>query len=126
MLARMSEAPETKSYAGSCHCGKVRFDVDLELGPVTACNCSICSRRGWLLTFVPAERFHLREGEASLTDYQFGHKRIHHLFCSTCGTSAFSRGAGRDGKETVALNVRCLGDVDVTTLAVKHFDGKSL
>ena len=82
---------------------------------------------GWLLAFVPAERFKLREGADVLTDYQFGKKHIHHLFCSTCGINSFSRGQNpRDGREMFSVNVRCLEGVDPATLPIKHFDGKSL
>ena len=117
---------DTKTYSGGCHCGKVRFDVEMNLSKVTACNCSICSKRGWLLAFAPAEHFALRSGEGDLTDYQFGKKHIHHPFCATCGVTSFSRAKGPDGREMVSVNVRCLEGVDAPSLPVKHFDGKSL
>jgi hypothetical protein len=104
----------------------VRFDVSADLTQVAACNCSICSKKGWLLAFVPADRFTLRAGDTGLTDYQFNKHHIHHLFCSTCGVSAFSRGKGPGGNETVSINVRCLDGVDATAFPVKNFDGKSL
>lgn len=116
---------ETKSYPGGCHCGKVRFDVVLELGEVVACNCSICSKMGWRLALAPAERFTLHSGEGEICDYQFGRKHIHHLFCSTCGVHSFGRGATPDGKRMVSINVRCLDGVDAEALPVKHFDGRS-
>lgn len=78
-----------------------------------------------LLAFVPSEQFRLLSGEDNLTDYQFNKKIIHHLFCSTCGVQSFSRGAGKDGKEMVGINVRCLDDVDVESLMLTPFDGKS-
>ena len=65
--------PEMKTYQGSCHCGRVRYEVGLDLsGQVSVCNCSICSRAGWMLSFAPADRFKLLAGEDSLQDYQFG------------------------------------------------------
>lgn len=115
-----------QKYTGGCHCGKVRFEVDMDLGEVVSCNCSMCSKRGSLLAFVPAENFKLISGEGDLTDYQFNKKVIHHLFCSTCGILSFGRGAGPDGKEMVAVNVRCLDDVDAEGLKVVKYDGKSL
>lgn len=118
---------ELSTYSGGCHCGKVRYRVNIDLSkPVLACNCSICSRSGYLLTFVPAGEFTLLSGEEVLTDYVFGHKRIHHLFCSACGVRSFGRGTMRDGSEMRAINVRCLDDIDVEPLAVKKVDGKSL
>ena len=61
---------ETKKYTGSCHCGSVRFEVTTGLENVMSCNCSICSRSGYLLSFVPVEQFTLLAGEDQLTDYQ--------------------------------------------------------
>jgi hypothetical protein len=117
--------PET-THTGSCHCGKVRFQVALDLDSEFAtCNCSICSRAGWVLAFAPAETFTLLAGEDALTDYQFGPRRIHHLFCSTCGIRPFGRGE-MGGKAICAVNLRCLEGVDPTALKTKEFDGKSL
>ena len=117
---------QLKTYAGSCHCGKVRFEVEIDVsGKFVACNCSMCGRSGTLLTFVPAERFKLLSGEDATTDYQFNKKVIHHLFCSTCGIKAFARGTGPDGKEMRAINARCLEGVDPEKLSIQHYDGKS-
>jgi hypothetical protein len=88
------------------------------------CNCSICSRTGTLLSFVPANAFTLEKGEDSLTDYQFNKKHIHHLFCRVCGVRSFARGQGPNGP-MVAINTRCLEDVDAATLPLQRFDGKS-
>jgi hypothetical protein len=112
-------------HHGGCHCGAVRYTVEIDLSkPVTQCNCSICLRSGYLLSFVPTNAFKLEKGEESLTDYQFNKKVIHHLFCKTCGVRSFARGEGPNGP-TFAINTRCLDDVDVGTLSVRHFDGKS-
>ena len=110
---------------GGCHCGAVRYEVDVDLaGPVIACNCSMCGRAGTYLTFVPASAFRLLSGEASLTDYQFNKKHIHHLFCARCGIKSFARGTTRDGAPMVAVNARCLDDVELEGLQVKTYDGK--
>ena len=123
MVRRMGEA---RKYAGGCRCGKVRYEVELDLsGPVMACNCSMCGKAGTLLTFVPADRFTLISGEESLTDYQFNKERIHHLFCNTCGIKSFARGLGKGDVPTVAINARCLDGVEVSELQVKHVDGRS-
>ena len=117
---------ETKTYTGGCHCGKVRFEVRADLSRVISCNCSICSKTGLLLTFVPAEQFALLSGEDDLSDYQFNKKHIHHLFCSGCGVRSFARGATPDGHQMCAINVRCLDDVDLGALTLTPVDGKSL
>lgn len=116
---------ESNLHRGGCHCGAVRYSVEIDLSrPVIQCNCSMCSRTGTLLSFVPAGAFTLEKGEDNLTDYQFNKKVIHHLFCKTCGVRSFARGMGPDGP-TVAVNARCLDDVDATTLNIRHFDGRS-
>lgn len=117
---------ESKTYTGGCHCGEVRFEVTADISNVVACNCSICQKRGALWCFVPAEHFALRAGTDSLSDYQFGRRTIHHLFCQHCGVGAFSRGTSSKGGETVAINVRCLDDVDLSSLKATAFDGRSL
>ncbi len=117
---------EAKTYSGGCQCGRVRYDVRLDLTqPVIACNCSMCGRAGTMLTFVPGNAFTLRSGGEALTDYQFNKHVIHHLFCSVCGIKSFARGVGRDGGEQVAVNVRCLDEVDLDKLNVQKFDGRS-
>jgi hypothetical protein len=122
MGAAMSE---TKTYSGGCHCGRVRYQVRLDLSqPVIACNCSMCGRAATLLSFVPATEFTLQSGEDALTDYQFNKHVIHHLFCSVCGIKSFARGTGRDGSPTVAINTRCLDDIDIAKLNVTAFNGK--
>ena len=116
--------PESKTYSGSCHCGNVRFEVTAELAKAGACNCSICSRVGWLVTSVAPEQFKLIAGADAQTDYQFGRKTMHHTFCRTCGVHAFGHyQAG--GQEKVIVNLRCLEGVDVDQLELQKFDGKS-
>jgi len=117
---------EMAKYRGGCHCGRVRYEVETALDPVMSCNCSICQKRGALLTFVPAAQFTLLSGESDLTDYLFNKKVVHHLFCSQCGVGSFARGTRPDGAEMIAVNVRCLDDVDPAALSPMPFDGKSL
>jgi hypothetical protein len=115
-----------QNYSGGCHCGRVRYEVATALEPVLSCNCSICRKRGYLLTFVPQTAFKLVSGEHDQTDYQFNRKVIHHLFCKTCGVGSFGTGTGPDGQEMIAVNVRCLDGVDLDALTITPFDGKSL
>jgi hypothetical protein len=116
-----------RTYTGGCHCGRVRYEIKApEITQAISCNCSICAKKGTLLTFVDADAFKLLSGEDDLADYQFHTKRVHHRFCKVCGIGSFGHGAGRDAKRKYSINVRCLDDLDVGTLAIKHFDGKSL
>ena len=117
---------ETKTYEGGCHCGRVRYRIETALAQAADCNCSICEKRGALWAFVKAPQFKLLQGEDALADYQFAKKKIHHLFCTSCGVGSFSRGIAPNGEDTFAINVRCLDGVDVSALTRRPFDGKSL
>lgn len=113
------------THKGSCHCGAVRYQVELDLAqPALSCNCSICGRSGSLLQFVPPDKFTLEAGADHLTDYQFHHHAIHHLFCRTCGIKSFARGKGPDG-EMIAINVRCIEGIDTFTIPTQPYDGRS-
>jgi hypothetical protein len=117
---------EPQTYSGGCHCGEVRYRATASLDRVIACNCSICTKHGLLLTFVGEKDFELVSGQDSLTSYRFNTKRIDHLFCAACGVESFARGTAPDGSRMVAVNVRCLDGVDPAALALTPFDGKSL
>jgi len=119
--------PEAQTYAGGCHCGRIRYEVTTALEPVMSCNCSICSKRGSLLTFVQADQFKPFAGsDADLTEYQFNKHAIRHLFCPVCGILSYAKGVAPDGKAMVAINVRCLDDLDVSALEITAIDGRSM
>jgi hypothetical protein len=112
-------------YQGGCHCGRVAYEVEADLGQTVACNCSWCRMRGSILAFAPASAFTLAKGEEALTEYRFNTRKIQHLFCETCGIESFARGAMPDGTPTVAINVRCLKGVEPGDLSPTLFDGRS-
>jgi hypothetical protein len=114
------------SYKGSCHCGKVAFEVEGDLQGVMACNCSMCSRKGSLLWFVPREQLRLLTSEGDLGTYTFNKHRIKHRFCPTCGIHPFGEGSDQKGNRMAAVNARCLEGVDLAAIPVQHFDGRSL
>jgi hypothetical protein len=113
-------------YKGSCHCGKIAFEVEGELTGAMACNCSICSRKGSLLWFVPRDKMRLLTSQADTATYTFNKHRIKHHFCKICGIHPYAESVDREGHPMAAINVRCLPDVDLASVPVKHFDGKSL
>ena len=113
-----------QTYCGGCQCGKVRYEATFELAEVVACNCSLCGRLGSMYAFMAEAQFKLISGESAMTEYQFNKHVIHYLFCSTCGIQSFARGRGGDGANVVAVNVRCLDDIDVDSLKVKKIDGR--
>ena len=113
-------------YKGSCHCGQVALEVEGDIGQVIDCNCSMCSRRGSLLWFVPHDKLKLLSDEAKARTYTFNKQLIKHRFCPECGIHAFGEGSDRSGQKMAAINVRCLEGVDLSALSVKHFDGRAL
>ena len=117
---------EEKTYTGGCHCGAVRYEATTKLEGGATCNCSICSKAGTVLTFVPTTGFKVLSGEDKLTEYRFHKKNIAHLFCSVCGIKSFARGKRPDGSDMIAINLRCLDDLDLSKVPTREYDGKSL
>ncbi len=112
-----------RTIEGGCHCGRVRFRVTAALDGVTECNCSICTKKGFLHLIVPAAQFTLLQGADALATYEFNTRTAKHTFCRTCGTHPFY--VPRSDPDKIDVNVRCLDDVDVTALAIKPFDGRN-
>jgi hypothetical protein len=113
-------------YQGSCHCGKVAFEVEGDLKGVIACNCSICSRKGSLLWFVPRDSFRLLTSEDDTRSYKFNKHVIDHRFCPTCGIHPYGQGVDKGGNKMAAINIRCLEGIDLDSVPVKNFDGRSM
>jgi hypothetical protein len=113
-------------YRGSCHCERNLFEVDGELTQAVECNCSHCSRKGYLLWFVPRESFRLETPETHLAAYTFNKHVIQHYFCRHCGCAPFGLGVAPSGVPTAAINVRCLEGIDLQALPRMPFDGRSL
>ena len=114
------------AFRGSCHSGRIDFEVTGELDRVMECNCSHCSRKGFLLWFRPRGELRLETPEADLATYTFNKHVIQHHFCPTCGVQPFGFGVDPSGSAMAAVNVRCLEDVDLAALEVTPFDGRSL
>lgn len=116
-----------QTYHGSCHCGAVRFEADVEGGihKVVRCNCTICRKKGALMLRVHADRFRLLAGEEALTLYQFNRKIAKHYFCGACGMHAFHR--PRAAPEYYTVNVNCLDDFDLDAEKPEffQFDGQN-
>lgn len=112
-------------YKGSCHCGGVAFDVDGEVQQVVECNCSHCSRKGYLLWFLPRDKLRLTTSENNLASYTFNKHVIKHHFCPKCGCAPFGFWVGPTGEPTAAVNVRCIEDIDLATIKRVPFDGRS-
>ena len=112
-------------YQGSCHCGRIAFEVEAEFTTGMECNCSMCRRRGGILAFVPRTALTLLTPEADLSTYHFNKHVIAHHFCAHCGIAPFGEGKGRDGAATAAVNLRCLPDLDLDGVTIQKVDGRS-
>ena len=110
-------------YQGSCHCAAVSFSVEApEHLEVERCNCSICSKAGFLHLIVPAGNFTLLSGEDELASYTFNSGVARHTFCSNCGIKPFY--TPRSNPEGIDVNINCL-DTAAKSIQVKDFDGRN-
>ncbi|NJM65945.1 MAG: GFA family protein [Acaryochloris sp. RU_4_1] len=108
-------------YSGSCHCGRVKFEVEAPSHlEVEECNCSICSKSGFLHLIVPQSKFSLLQGQDTLTCYQFNTGVAQHTFCRICGIKPFY--IPRSNPDGYDVNVRCL-DNQPDSITVIPFDG---
>ena len=119
-----------KTYQGSCHCGKVRYEAELDLSEGTGkCNCSICTNtRNWSAIVRPAD-FRLLTSETELRDYQFASHSMHHVVCKTCGVRSFGHGFVEEiGGAFYSVNVACLDNFDPAELIsgpTRYADGRN-
>lgn len=114
------------THQGSCHCGRIAFELEGDVTEAIDCNCSMCRRRGGLLAFFPREALRLKTPASDYATYQFNKHTLDHHFCPTCGIAPFSEGTNpKTGARTAAVNVRCLPDIDPVSLTIKQVDGAS-
>ncbi len=110
-------------YQGSCHCGKVRFQVEAPADiEADHCNCSICAKSGFLHLIVPLSKFKLLSGEDHLTTYTFNTGVAKHTFCRVCGVKPFY--TPRSNPDGIDINVHCL-DTQPKSVTIMQFDGQN-
>ena len=109
--------------SGGCHCGAIRFEADAASEPeVLDCNCSICSKSGYLHLIVPASRFKLLSGEDALSRYTFNTGTAQHLFCSHCGVKSFY--VPRSHPDGYSVNARCIDEGTVESMHIEQLNGR--
>jgi hypothetical protein len=111
-------------YRGSCHCGGVQFQVDVEITDIYTCDCSLCAKKNALMTTVPEAQLTVVAGDDKLTLYQWNTKIARHYFCNVCGIYPFHR--KRSMPDHYGVNVRCLEGFEADELAVRRADGKTM
>ena len=113
-------APEV--LEGGCHCGAVRYRVSFSKREAVRCNCSICTKKGFLHLIVPETDFELLRGAEAISTYTFGTHTAKHHFCRVCGIHSFYR--PRSSPDCIDVNVHCLDGVELGTFTVSDFDGE--
>jgi hypothetical protein len=113
-------------HKGSCHCGRVAFEVEGDIKEATSCNCSICQRKGVLMWFVPREQMQLLTPDENASTYTFNKHAIKHRFCPACGMHPYGEAVSPDGKPVAAINICCIEGIELTAVPVQRFDGKAL
>jgi hypothetical protein len=104
----------------------VAFEVEGSPDSALSCNCSICSRKGSLLWFVPRDRLRLLTPEDAASSYAFNKHVIEHRFCPVCGIHPYAEGKDPKGNAVAAVNLRCLEGLDLRSVPVREFDGRAL
>lgn len=108
-----------KTYHGSCHCGAVRFEADVDLAqPTYRCNCTICSRNRFWAAVIKPDRFRLLEGRTNLQQYLFNSMQNEHYFCRTCGVRPYGIGNSPEAGAVIGVNIGCLEDATPEELAI--------
>ncbi|KAB2570862.1 Centromere protein V [Lasiodiplodia theobromae] len=129
----MSSQPQTQTYHGNCHCGRVKFTAtlaDIRSSKVVRCNCSICTKNGYLLVYPKRKDVVFSSGEDDLSAYRFGNQKKPHKFCRVCGTSIlidFSEADREVEREVTAVNIRTFVGIEdlMGELEFRDVDGKN-
>lgn len=109
-------------YQGGCHCGRVRFEIDVEIGTIIDCNCSICAKKGFLHLIVDPSQVRMLSPADAVSLYQFNTKTAKHYFCPVCGISPYY--IPRSHPDKIDVNVRCLEGVELESLTIVPFNGR--
>ena len=113
-------------YTASCHCGKIKIEVEGQIDQGLSCNCSMCARKGSMLWFVPRAHVTWLTPETNAATYTFNKHVIKHRFCPACGIHPYAEAMDPSGAPTVAVNLRCVEGLDLDNIKETRFDGRAL
>jgi hypothetical protein len=114
-----------QKHKGSCHCGKIRFEAELDPTAGTRCNCSVCTKVGATGEHVHPSAFVVHGDEATFSTYEWGGRTGRRYFCPDCGVSCYSRGHLKElGGDYVSVNLNCLDDIEPTAIKLFYWDGR--
>ncbi|KAL5045944.1 hypothetical protein BDW71DRAFT_183091 [Aspergillus fruticulosus] len=120
--------PMSRTYQGGCHCGTAKFTFTLPASldelEVVNCNCSICTKNGYLMIYPKASDMKYEHSEDAVMEYRFASKQFPHYFCKTCGSSLYAKGP--EGSDMMAVNARTIEGVEIDKLKLKKVDGRSV
>jgi hypothetical protein len=121
----MSEQGNVRKHEGSCHCGSVKFEIEIDATSGMRCNCTVCTKVGLLMGMAKPAGFRILAGEENLSFYEWGGKTAKRYFCKRCGVSCFSRGYLEQlGGEYVCVSFNALDDVDPSNVKTVYWDGR--
>ena len=114
---------QVQVYRGGCHCGRVAYEISGAPARIAECNCSICTKKGYLHWIIERERFRLLTPWEDIATYTFNTHTAKHHFCPRCGVASFY--IARSDPDKIDVNVRCLDDVEIVAIKPHTFDGKN-
>jgi len=118
-------AENVTKHTGSCHCGTIRFEVEVDASSGSRCNCSICTKLNPTGAMVKPGAFRLLEGREALGEYRWGAKISTRFFCKRCGVYCYGSGHLAElGGDFVSVNLNCLDDIDPAAIKIAHWDGR--
>lgn len=112
----------TVVHSGSCHCGKIKFEVEApEIIECVTCNCSICNKKQNIHFIVPKTKFCLLQGEEYLTTYTFNTHKAKHTFCRICGVQSFY--TPRSNPDGIGIMPHCIDGNTIKEVKMDYFNG---
>src|SRR5687768_1414265 len=115
------EPGRVTTHRGSCHCGAIRFEVEIDTASASMCNCSVCFKVGARSAIVKPGEFRLLTDESKAACYEWGGKTSRRYFCASCGVTCYGRGhLAQLGGDYVSINFNALDDLELSDTALTY------